>query len=61
MFRTNYNDDADYKESEEKIEEMRNDREYGSGVEVKPFCELCNIRIITYIRTILGRMKQKNR
>ena len=62
MSRTNYNDDeADYKECEEKIAEMRKDMEYGSEVELKAFCELCNIRITTYIRTILGIMKQKKR
>ena len=60
MSRTNYNDDdADYKKCEEKIVEMRRDGEYGSGIEVKAFCELCNIRITTYIRTISGKMKQK--
>ena len=60
MYRTNYNDDvADYKECEEKIAKMRRDGEYGSGNEVRAFCELCNIRITTYIRTILGNMKQK--
>ena len=60
MSRTNYNDDdADYKKCEEKIVEMRRDGEYGSGIEVKAFCELCNIRITIYIRTISGKMKQK--
>ena len=38
---------------------MRKDGEYGSGVEVKAFCELCNIRITTYIRIIIGKNKQK--
>lgn len=39
----------------------RNEKRWGiwSGNEVRAFCELCNIRITTYIRTILGKMKQK--
>ena len=60
MSKTNYNDDeADYKKCEENIAKMRRDGVYGSGNEVKAFCELYNIRITTYIRTILGSMKQK--
>ena len=60
MSKTNYNDDdADYKKCEENIAKMRRDGVYGSGNEVRAFCELCNIRITTYIRTILGSMKQK--
>ena len=60
MSKTNYNDDdADYKKCEENIAKMRRDGVYGSGNEVKAFCELYNIRITTYIRTILGPMKQK--
>ena len=56
MSRTNYNDDeADYKEYEKNIAETRKDGEYGVGIEVKAFGELCNIRITTYIRTILGK------
>ena len=60
MVNTNYNDDdADYNKCEEKIAEMRKDGEYGSGEEVKAFCELCNIRITTYIRTITKKGKRK--
>ena len=60
MFNTNYNDDnADYLKFEKDIAEMRKDGVYGSGVEVKAFCELCDIRITTYIRTISGNVKRK--
>ena len=48
MTRTNYNDDVDFKECEEKMAEIRKDGKYGSGIEVKAFCELCNIRIYIY-------------
>ena len=43
MSKTNYNDDeADYKKCEENIAKMRSDGVYGSGNEVKAFCELYN-------------------
>ena len=57
----NYNDDeADKKEAEEKINNMRNDGVYGTGAELEAFSKLCKIRITYYIRHIKNLLKNKD-
>ena len=56
----NYNDDdAERKEVEEKINNMRNDGVYGTGYELEAFSKLCKIRITYYIRHIENMNKIK--
>ena len=52
-------DEADINDEKKNIQKMRRDGEYGTGVEINGFCNLCGIRITCYKRIINNNKKEK--